>query len=67
MRFVNNRLLSLIFDLFLFVVCMQVGTRIIAKPSTKQYSILSVAFQLYATPTLNFKIPNTVFFPKPKV
>lgn len=46
---------------------MQVGERIVAKPSTKQYGILSVAFQLFTSPKLNFKIPATVFFPKPKV
>jgi 16S rRNA (adenine1518-N6/adenine1519-N6)-dimethyltransferase len=45
----------------------EVGARIVAKPKTKQYGILSVAFQLYTTPKMNFKIPATVFFPKPKV
>jgi 16S rRNA A1518/A1519 N6-dimethyltransferase RsmA/KsgA/DIM1 with predicted DNA glycosylase/AP lyase activity len=44
-----------------------VGQRLVAKPSTKEYGILSVAFQLYSTPTLDFKIPSTVFFPQPKV
>ncbi|CAM9696028.1 unnamed protein product, partial [Ectocarpus fasciculatus] len=45
----------------------EVAARIVAQPSTKQYGILSVAFQLYSTPTMNFKIPASVFFPKPKV
>lgn len=48
-------------------VSLQVGARVVAKPSTKQYGILSVAFQLYSTPKMNFKIPASVFFPKPKV
>uniref|UniRef100_A0A7S4W9D1 rRNA adenine N(6)-methyltransferase n=1 Tax=Ditylum brightwellii TaxID=49249 RepID=A0A7S4W9D1_9STRA len=33
----------------------------------KDYGILSVVFQLYASPTLHFKIPPTVFYPQPKV
>jgi len=51
------------------VVTMQleVAERITAKPSTKQYGIPSVVFQLYAQPKLNFKIPPSVFFPKPNV
>lgn len=51
------------------VVTMQleVAERITAKPSTKQYGIPSVVFQLYAQPKMNFKIPPSVFFPKPNV
>jgi len=51
------------------VVTMQleVAERITAKPSTKNYGIPSVVFQLYAQPKLNFKIPPSVFFPKPNV
>lgn len=51
------------------VVTMQweVAQRIVAKPGTKDYGILSVVFQLYASPKVNFKIPPTVFYPQPKV
>lgn len=51
------------------VVTMQleVAERIVAKKRTKQYGIPSVVFQLYAQPRFNFKIPPSVFFPKPKV
>lgn len=51
------------------VVTMQyeVAERMVAKTGTKQYGILSVVFQLYGNPQLNFKIPPTVFFPQPKV
>ena len=51
------------------VVTMQyeVARRLVAKPRTKDYGILSVVFQLYATPTIAFKIPNTAFYPVPKV
>lgn len=33
----------------------------------KEYGILSVLFQLYTQPKINFKIPPTVFYPQPKV
>jgi len=51
------------------VVTMQleVAERITAKPSTKQYGIPSVVFQLYSQPKMNFKIPPSVFFPVPNV
>ncbi len=51
------------------VVTMQleVAERIVAKTRTKQYGIPSVVFQLYAKPSINFKIPPSVFFPRPKV
>ncbi|GMH59012.1 hypothetical protein TrRE_jg2422, partial [Triparma retinervis] len=46
---------------------LEVGQRLVAVTSTKSYGILSVAFQIYADARLHFKIPNTVFYPKPKV
>lgn len=51
------------------VVTMQleVGERIVAKTNTKQYGIPSVVFQLYCDPKIVFKIPPSVFFPRPKV
>jgi hypothetical protein len=33
----------------------------------KDYGILSVLFQLYTRPRINFKLPPTVFYPQPKV
>jgi ribosomal RNA small subunit methyltransferase A len=45
----------------------EVARRMVAQPSTKDYGILSVVFQLYALTKLHFKIPPTVFYPKPKV
>ena len=45
----------------------KVAERITAKPSTKQYGIPSVVFQLYGSPTMNFLIPPTVFYPQPDV
>ena len=52
------------------VVTMQleVAERLTALPSTKDYGIPSVVFQLYCrSPKMLFKIPPTVFFPPPKV
>ena len=51
------------------VVMMQleVAERLVAAPRTKAYGILSVLFQLYATPELLFRLSPNVFFPKPSV
>ncbi|GMH68413.1 hypothetical protein TL16_g04927 [Triparma laevis f. inornata] len=45
----------------------EVGERLVAERSTKAYGILSVVFQIYAETRMHFKIPPTVFYPKPKV
>lgn len=45
----------------------EVAQRMVARPNTKEYGILSVVFQLYAAVKMHFKIPPTVFYPKPKV
>lgn len=54
-------------DRGVFTMQLEVAERICAKPNTKTYGIPSVVFQLYCKPTLNFEIPPTVFYPKPKV
>jgi 16S rRNA (adenine1518-N6/adenine1519-N6)-dimethyltransferase len=46
---------------------LEVAKRLVAKPRTKDYGILSVATQLAATPTLLFKVSRNVFEPKPAV
>ena len=45
----------------------EVAQRMVAKPCTKDYGILSVIFQLYAEMKLHFEIPPTVFYLQPKV
>ena len=46
----------------------EVGQRLVASTGTKDYGILSVVFQLYTRQVhSHFKIPPTVFYPKPKV
>ena len=45
----------------------EVANRIIAKPGSKNYSRLSVITQLKMEAKILFDIPDTAFFPKPKV
>mmetsp|Transcript_85519 Transcript_85519/g.191159 ORF Transcript_85519/g.191159 Transcript_85519/m.191159 type:complete len:372 (-) Transcript_85519:107-1222(-) len=45
----------------------EVAERIVARPNSKKYGILSVAFQLYADAKILFSIPPTAFFPRPNV
>ena len=45
----------------------EVANRIIAKPGTKSYGRLSVISQLKTKAKILFDIPDTAFFPKPKV
>lgn len=49
------------------MVQQEVAERIVAVPRTKDYGILSVVFQLFAHPTLLFRVSRNVFFPKPDV
>jgi 16S rRNA (adenine1518-N6/adenine1519-N6)-dimethyltransferase len=45
----------------------EVAQRIIAKPNTKDYGVLSLAVQYYSNPELKFIIPKGAFRPVPKV
>lgn len=51
------------------VIMMQyeVAERLVAKPRTKSYGILSVAVQLEAAPEILFPVSRNVFYPKPDV
>ena len=51
----------------LFMVQYEVAKRIISKPRTKDYGILSVILNYFFEVKLCFKVPRTVFQPKPKV
>jgi len=46
---------------------LEVAQRITARPSAPDYGILSVLTQTWATPAFLFKVPATVFYPKPSV
>ena len=52
-----------------FMVMMQteVAQRIVAKPRTKEYGILSVLLQYYSTPKIQFAVSRNSFFPVPNV
>lgn len=45
----------------------EVARRLSAVPGSKEYGILSVAFQFSADVALLFDVPPTVFYPRPKV
>jgi 16S rRNA (adenine1518-N6/adenine1519-N6)-dimethyltransferase len=51
----------------IMLVQREVGERIVAKPRTKDYGILSVFCQYYGVPKLLFKVSPKAFFPEPKV
>lgn len=50
-----------------FMIQREVAERIVAKPKTKEYGILSVMLQLHADVSILFHVPPTVFVPRPKV
>lgn len=51
----------------MFMVQYEVAKRIISKPRTKDYGILAVVLQKFFDVKFCFKVPSTVFYPKPKV
>jgi len=63
-RLIENRK---IFSDAIIMVQYEVGKRMISKPNSKDYGILGVILNYFATVNLEFKIPPTVFTPKPKV
>ncbi|MBI5403327.1 MAG: ribosomal RNA small subunit methyltransferase A [Ignavibacteriae bacterium] len=67
---------EILFRLFEFrgkIICAvlmvqkEFAQRLVAKPDSKEYGILSVQTQVFSRPSLLFSVPPTVFFPKPKV
>ncbi len=57
---------SFVHDLTIMVQ-REVAQRIVAKPGTKLYGILSVFSQLYGTPRILFTVSPNCFYPQPKV
>jgi 16S rRNA (adenine1518-N6/adenine1519-N6)-dimethyltransferase len=57
------------FNLDTLVLMMQkeVALRLVANPGTKEYGALTVAVQYYTEPEIAFKVPPTVFHPRPEV
>lgn len=51
----------------ILMVQAEVGCRMLAAPGNKEYGALSVAVQYFSQPTRLFKVPPTVFYPRPRV
>jgi 16S rRNA (adenine1518-N6/adenine1519-N6)-dimethyltransferase len=51
----------------LLMVQYEVAKRMVSEPNTKEYGILAVILNYFATVNLEFKISPNVFKPKPKV
>ncbi len=45
----------------------EVARRITARPDTSEYGALTVAVNFYARPEMVFRVPRTVFIPRPEV
>jgi 16S rRNA (adenine1518-N6/adenine1519-N6)-dimethyltransferase len=45
----------------------EVAERIVAKPNSKDYGILSILIQAYYSPEILFNVSESVFYPQPKV
>ncbi len=54
-------------DTLILMMQKEVANRIIAKPYTKEYGILSIAVQIYCDVERVCDVPKTVFLPMPKV
>lgn len=54
-------------SLYVFMVQQEVAERIVAPPGGKDYGSLSVAVQYYTDVEYLFKVPRTVFIPRPEV
>jgi 16S rRNA (adenine1518-N6/adenine1519-N6)-dimethyltransferase len=63
-RLIENREL---FSDALIMVQYEVAKRMVSQPNTKDYGILGVILNYFATVNLEFKISPNVFKPKPKV
>ncbi|MCL6478794.1 MAG: 16S rRNA (adenine(1518)-N(6)/adenine(1519)-N(6))-dimethyltransferase RsmA [Peptococcaceae bacterium] len=64
-----TRLLTSRFNISLYVIMVQqeVAERIAALPGGKEYGALSVAVQYYTEARYLFRVPSTVFYPRPEV
>lgn len=54
-------------SLFIIMVQQEVAERMAALPGGKEYGALSVAVQFYTEVALLFRVPRTVFMPRPEV
>ncbi len=54
-------------DSLILMMQLEVARRITSKPNTKDYNALSIIIQHQAEAKYLFKVPKTVFYPKPNV
>jgi 16S rRNA (adenine1518-N6/adenine1519-N6)-dimethyltransferase len=54
-------------DRYVVMVQREVADRIVARPGTRQYGLLSVALQAQAAASVVARVPSGAFFPRPKV
>ncbi len=52
---------------YVVMVQKEVAERIVARPGTAAYGLLSVAVQAHATPAIVTRVPKNAFFPSPQV
>ncbi len=71
--YITSQILFKIFDSrqiiedVLIMIQKEVAERLIAKPSTKEYGILTVLTNLYTDTEILFHVSRNVFYPKPEV
>ena len=53
------------FSLLVVMVQLEVAARLVAAPGDKDYGALSVFVQYYTRPEKLFRVPRTVFIPRP--
>jgi 16S rRNA (adenine1518-N6/adenine1519-N6)-dimethyltransferase len=56
-----------LFSLLILMLQLEVGERIAARPGGKKYGSLSVLIQTYMDVRIEFRVPPSAFWPKPKV
>lgn len=54
-------------DSLVIMVQKEVAMRLAAGPNNKNYGAITVAVQYYTRPEIVFKVPRTVFYPRPDV
>jgi 16S rRNA (adenine1518-N6/adenine1519-N6)-dimethyltransferase len=54
-------------DRMVLMLQTEVAKRLVAKPSTSEYGVLSVLTQYWTEPSLAFRVPATCFRPRPEV
>src|SRR3989304_7418597 len=55
------------FSMLVLMLQKEVAERIVSRPDTKEYGVLSVLIQLLADVAVEFDVPPSCFYPEPKV